>query len=293
MSSGNAAGKQCPRCGSITEELLAVNDSMREALQKAGADAQVPSQICNRCYEDVTLSVSQGLRLRLEKEAREKNKNVMWKNRVNLIKQARNLMAQKSYSEAAVNYEKYLRLLEVVYNVEKGALAPEVFNNSKRSKELTVVASVYWDLLRIYDTSPRYGNRMTTAADKLAKFLPLSPIYPDIIKKAETFAKTANNGEVMRNFLKRVKSGKGPCFIAEAVYHERPWAAELWLLRHFRDEVLLTNFAGRFFVKVYYRYSPPLASFLREQPQLQRFVRHILQKIAYLVEKSLSSSKSL
>lgn len=266
---------------------------MREALLKAGADAQVPSQICNRCYEDVTLSVSQGLRLRLEKEAREKNKNVMWKNRVNLIKQARNLMAQKSYSEAAVNYEKYLRLLEVVYNVEKGALAPEVFNNSKRSKELTVVASVYWDLLRIYDTSPRYGNRMTTAADKLARFLPLSPIYPDIIKKAEAFTKTANNHEIMRGFMKKVKSGKGPCFIAEAVYHERPWAAELWLLRHFRDEVLMPHFAGRIFVKFYYRYSPPLAAFLREQPQLQLFVRHILQKIAHLVEKSLSSSKSL
>lgn len=292
MSSENS-GKQCPRCGSVVEELLAVNDSMREALLKAGADAHVPSQICPRCYEDVTMSVSQGLRLRLEKEAREKNKNVMWKNRVNLIKQARNLMAQKSYSEAAVNYEKYVRLLEVVYNVEKGQLKPEVFSSSKKSKELTVVASVYWDLLRIYDTSPRYGNRMTVAADKLAKFLPLSPIFPDIIKKAEAFAKTANNQEVMRSFLKKVKSGKGPCFIAEAVFHETPWAAELWLLRHFRDEFLLTHPAGRTFVKVYYRYSPPLASFLRSQPLLQKYVRHILKKIAWIVEKSLSSSKSL
>lgn len=289
MSSGNAGGQKCPRCGSITDELLPVNDSMREALQKSGADSSIPSQICSRCYEDVTLSVSQGLRLRLEKEAREKNKNVMWKNRVNLIKQARNLMAQKSYSEAAVNYEKYLRLLEVVYNLEKGALTPEVFNNSKRSKELTVVASVYWDLLRIYDTSPRYGNRMATAADKLARFLPQSPLYPDIIKKAESFAKTANNTEIMRGFMKKVKSGKGPCFIAEAVYHERPWAAELWLLRHFRDEVLLSNSMGRAFVKLYYRYSPPLAAFLRAQPQLQRFVRYILQKVASIVEKSLSS----
>ena len=287
------ASKQCPRCGSITEELLQVNESLREALQKAGADTNIPSQICSRCYEEATLSVSQGMRLRLEKEAREKNKNAMWKNRVNLIKQARNLMEQKNYSEAAVCYEKYIRLLEVVYNVEKGALAPEIFNNSKRSKELTVVASVYWDLIRIYDTSPRYGNRMSTAADKLAKFLPLSQIYPDIIKKAEGFGKTAKNPEVIREFIKKVKSGKGPCFIAEAVYHETPWAAELWLLRHFRDEVLLQNAIGRGFVKLYYQYSPPLASFLRARPFLQKCVRHILKKIALLVEKSLSSSQDL
>ncbi len=293
MSNETAAGKQCPRCGSIVEELLQVNDSMREALQKAGADAHMPTQICARCYEDVTMSVSQGLRLRLEKEAREKNKNNMWKNRVNLIKQARTLMAQKSYSEAAVCYEKYIRLLEVVYNVNKGALEPEVFNNSKRSKELTVVASVYWDLLRIYDTSPRYGNRMATAADKLAKFLPLSPIYPDIIKKAETFVKTAKNAEVVRSFLRKVKSGKGPCFIAEAVYQETPWAAELWLLRHYRDEVLLQNPMGRIFVKTYYRHSPPVASFLRSKPRLQSCVRHILKKITNRVEKSLSSFQSL
>ena len=293
MSSETAAGKQCPRCGSIVEGLLQVNDSMKEALQKAGADAHIPTQICARCYEDVTLSVSQGLRLRLEKEAREKNKNAMWKNRVNLIKQARTLMSQKSYSEAAVCYEKYIRLLEVVYNVDKGALKPEVFNNSKRSKELTVVASVYWDLLRIYDTSSRYGSRMATAADKLALFLPLSPIYPDIIKKAEAYLKTAKNTEVMSGFLKKVKSGKGPCFIAEAAYQETPWAAELWLLRHYRDEVLMQNAIGRKIVKVYYRTSPPIASFLLSKPLLQKYVRHILKKIATRVEKSLSSFQSL
>lgn len=293
MGTETAAGKKCPRCGSIVEELLQVNDSMKEALQKAGADSHIPSQICTSCYENVTMSVSQGLRLRLEKENREKNKNSMWKNRVNLIKQARSLMAQKSYSEAAVNYEKYIRLLEVVYNVEKGQLKPEVFNNSKRSKELTVVASVYWDLLRIYDTSPRYGNRMAIASDKLSKFLPLSPIYPDIVKKAEVFAKTAKNTEVVRDFLKKVKSGKGPCFIATAVYQETPWAAELWLLRHYRDEVLLKKPMGRWFVRHYYRYSPPIASFLREKPLLQKIVRHILKKITDRIEKSLSSFESL
>ena len=47
---------------------------------------------------------------------------------------------KRRISEAAVQYEKYLRVLEVVYNLKKGELSPAVFNNSSRSKELTVIA---------------------------------------------------------------------------------------------------------------------------------------------------------
>ncbi len=143
---------------------------------------------------------------------------MMWKNRVHLIKNARNLMTQKAYSEAAVQYEKYLRVLEVVHGKKKGELAPSIFNNSTRSKELTVVASVYWDLMRIYDTSPRYGDRMASSARKCAEFLPFSTIYPDIVKKAEQFSRSAKNPAVMRQFLKMVKSRRGPCFIADAAF---------------------------------------------------------------------------
>jgi len=115
----------------------------------------------------------------------------MWKNRVNLIKQARTHMTNKSYSQAAC-LRKYLRLIEVVHNIERRTLSPTVFNNSARSKELTVIATVYWDLLRIYDTNSGYGDRMRVAAEKLSQFLPFSPLYPDVIRKAEQFAKSRN-----------------------------------------------------------------------------------------------------
>ncbi len=70
-----------------------------------------------------------------------------------LIKKARMCMSQKLYSEAAMSYEKYLKILDIVFDVKKGdRLKPEAFKDSARTTELTVVASVYWDLLRIYDT---------------------------------------------------------------------------------------------------------------------------------------------
>lgn len=94
----------------------------------------------------------------------------MWKTRVTLVKQGRNAMARKSYSDAAINSEKYLRVLEVVFD-KKSASSPETFKDSARTKEITVVASVLWDLIRIYDMTPRYGDRQKKAAVKLVSFL--------------------------------------------------------------------------------------------------------------------------
>ena len=277
----------CPRCGSENVELAPVDTSLKVALAVTG-ESGVPAMVCANCLADLSSRVSQGLKLRMEKEAREKNKLMLWKSRVNLIKQARNLMIQKAYSEAAVSYEKYLRVLEMVYNLKKGELSPTVFNSSKRSKELTVVASVYWDLVRIYDTSPRYGDRMSQSAVKLAQFLPFSPILPDVVKRAESFARSAKNPAVMRNFLKAVRGAGGRCFIATAVFNDSD-CQEVLTLRQFRDDFLLKSPAGRRFVFWYYDNSPPVADWLQQRVWAKNTLRPLLRLIALAAKKSLNS----
>ncbi len=244
--------------------------------------------VCSGCIAELTSRMSQGLKLRMEKETREKNKLVLWKNRVNLIKQARNLMSQKAYSEAAVTYEKYLRVLEMVYNLKRGELTPAVFNNSKRSKELTVVASVYWDLVRIYDTSPRYGERMGQSAAKLSQFLPFSPIYPDVVRKIEAFSRSAKNPQVVRNLLKMVKGRHARCFIATAVFNNQD-CQEVEALREFRDAVLLPSQTGRAFVIWYYRVSPPIAEWITRRAWARLMLRPPLRLVARISKKSLNS----
>lgn len=278
----------CPSCGKPAEELVPIDTGMKVALTATGLQGSIPTFVCRNCYTDLVGRVSQGMRLRLEKDAREKNKLLLWKSRVNLIRQARGLMDQKSYSEAAVAYEKYLRVLEMVYNLKRGQLSPEVFNNSKRSKELTVVASVYWDLMRIYDTSPRYGDRMTQAARKLAQFLPLSPIFPDVVKKAEAFARTAKNPGVVRSFLKACKVGRAGCFIATAVFQDES-SVELEALRTYRDRVLLLSPGGRRFVMWYYRHSPPIADWIGTRPWARTSLKPVLRLVALVAKKSLNS----
>lgn len=284
--------KQCPSCGSLVEHFVSIEPGMRVALQEAG-QGDVPDAVCGSCYEKLGSNVSQGLKLRMERDVREKNKMVMWKNRVHLIKNARNLMNQKAYSEAAVQYEKYLRVLEMVYSLKKGELSPAVFNNSTRSKELTVIASVYWDLMRIYDTSPRYGERMQESANKLAQFLPFSQIYPDILKKADSFSKSAKNPAVIRNFLRATKGRRGPCFIASAAFADEPYAVELLWLRRWRDEVLRPSAQGRRLIALYYRHSPPFARLIGSSPVASAATRWMMVKIAARLKKSLNSPSRL
>jgi hypothetical protein len=273
----------CPNCGNQTEKTIPVDTAMRVGLSSAGL-GNIPDKVCANCYDGLSGKVSQGVKLRIEAETREKNKMMLWTSRVNLIKQARQLMTQKAYSEAAVAYEKYLRVLEIVYTVKKGELSPDVFNKSRRSKEMTVVTSVYWDLFRIYDTSPRYGERMAHAGQKLTEFLPFTPIFPDIAKKAEAFARTAKNPNVVRNMMKNLKIGKSGCFIATSAF-ESTYAPEVLQLRIFREAVLRKTSIGRKFIVLYYRLSPALAEKLDSFPSLKGAVRLQIRTLCWILRQ--------
>ncbi len=93
-----------------------------------------------------------------------------------------------------------------------------------------------------------------------------------------TFAPTGGGG-----------GGGGGCFIATAAYgsYEAPYVK---ILREFRDEYLLSNSLGSYFVKFYYRVSPPIADFIRESERLRAGVRLLLLPLiafaAFLVKTS-------
>ena len=67
----------------------------------------------------------------------------------------------------------------------------------------------------------------------------------------------------------------GYCFIATAAYGTET-AAELDILRDFRDHVLLKNTLGSQFVEVYYKLSPPVADFIARNDFLRAVVREVL-----------------
>ena len=75
--------------------------------------------------------------------------------------------------------------------------------------------------------------------------------------------------------------GGGGCFIATAAYGSL-LEPQVVLLRRFRDRFLLDNPAGTFFVRQYYRYSPPLADYIARHPMLRAMTRVVLYPLVGL-----------
>lgn len=248
----------CPRCGNNVQQLVPIETGLRLQLQQESGEGSVPEQVCLKCFNDLRAAGSQGAKLRAHAKAKEEHRTKLWGARVNLVKQARRQMQAKQYSDAAVSYEKYIKTIEIVFDAKSGSLTPEHFRNKAHQKELTVLTSVLWDLVCIYDTSPRFGSRIQKASDKLIQFAPFTPIYAAIVKKAQGFERRANNPKVIRKFLKGADARRGFCFIATTVFANQP-APEVAILLRFRREILEPSPFGRVVIAIYYRLSPPLA----------------------------------
>lgn len=78
---------------------------------------------------------------------------------------------------------------------------------------------------------------------------------------------------------------KKDCFIATAAYGTS-MAEEVQILRKFRNEYLLSNPLGRAFVQVYYKISPTVAEFIRENALLRTIVRKTLVPLIWINEKA-------
>ena len=72
------------------------------------------------------------------------------------------------------------------------------------------------------------------------------------------------------------------CFIATAAYGSY-LAPEVFTLRQFRDEYLITNRPGQLFVALYYKYSPSIAEVIAQNEGLKIITRLLLTPIVWAV----------
>ncbi len=82
--------------------------------------------------------------------------------------------------------------------------------------------------------------------------------------------------------------GGGGCFIATAAYGI-PMVEDERILYEFRDRYLLTNRAGRLFVSLYNRVSPPVANFTRDKETLKAIVRAGLKPLVGIARRMTKS----
>jgi len=84
----------------------------------------------------------------------------------------------------------------------------------------------------------------------------------------------------------------GGCFIATAAYGSElePHVATL---RDFRDKHLVTNAPGRWFVRTYYRLSPPVATVIAVDPQWRTAVRAALTPVVLTVVHPIQAAAAM
>ncbi|RKY34430.1 MAG: hypothetical protein DRP78_06565, partial [Candidatus Omnitrophota bacterium] len=82
--------------------------------------------------------------------------------------------------------------------------------------------------------------------------------------------------------VNNTSSSGGNCFIATAAYGT-PMAEEVKTLSRFRDKYLLTNYCGKTFVNLYYKYSPKMANYLRHRNRARSVVRLMLSPLVNLI----------
>ena len=101
----------------------------------------------------------------------------------------------------------------------------------------------------------------------------------------------AEDDEVYLAYLPEEDDGDGDgdedggfpnCFIATACYGS-PRAEEVQVLRNFRDKYLMKNPAGRAFVRLYNKYGPIAADFIRDKETLKKIIRQHLKPIIWLI----------
>lgn len=279
----------CPRCKNNFEELIKIDPGMKLRLQEVGNDSHSLSEACVNCFSELKADITQGAKLIAEENQKEQQRKLLWKNRVGYIKEARERMNVRAFSDAALLYEKYLRALEIVHKIPAGKLDPIIFTEPGKTKELTLLVTVYWDLFRIYDTSDRYADRQKSVADKLLSILPVCTVQSDLLKKAERFVREAKQESKAREFLRdaRIACGASRCFIATASF-DSPRSPEVLILRQFRDQFLKQNKFGRSFIYHYYKQSPKLVPLILKYKVLKLTARAIIKPIASLLALSFN-----
>lgn len=87
-----------------------------------------------------------------------------------------------------------------------------------------------------------------------------------------------------RSFYHDMEQKREGCFIATAAYGT-PMSKEIDVLRKFRDSYLKTRVWGRFFINVYYTFSPPIAGLIGRSVILRKVVRGCIWPFVKVLNK--------
>jgi hypothetical protein len=275
-----AAESGCPHCGVNTTLLHPIEEGMRLRLEKEGTTITVEA-VCTNCFKNLSKQLSHATLMQAEQTIQTNHKKNLWQNRLALIKQAHNHIGRKEHSEAAICFEKYLKILQIIYEKEFSELNANMFGDNP--KEVTVMCSSLWALVEIYDLHAQYKERQEACAVKVGELLPYTNLFANLVKNAAIKTRHGNNPAAYRKLLQAANVKTGNCFIASIAFEDRN-DPTLVTLRQFRSQVLIRTSLGKTFVRSYYRYSPAIANRLQHFSAIKTVLRRVLPVFAKILK---------
>ena len=210
------------------------------------------------------------------------------KDRLKVLKQARDYAAKGDIPKAVQRYSTYLNSLANYYRTTEDKLNPTFFDAEKEISELLLISHTYWDLAKAYDRSPNLQNDSIRCLEQFVKFstgYKYQHINAQMMKKFIK-RKQAHNLKSFQNAYQRIQVESKGCFIATYSFGNQHQVTND--LRSFKSKIVNTPI-GYKFIETYYSISPHFVNFFEKNPRVGNLVnlyilRPILTIIAYMTK---------
>lgn len=203
--------------------------------------------------------------------------------RISIARDGKQFSERKDYAAAIAQYRRFLAITARAQNVEISELRPELFDKSQQTGESLLISSILLDVIKILDKLDNENAKdERIMCQKLFVRFTVGQSFQNFaaesLRKFIVYRKTVRHKTEFWNMYNAVRV-KRFCAVATWAF-DNSQAPEVLRLRRFRDQYLLPNAAGRWFVSVYYRYGSDVADALDQIPGAKPLVRSTLKFFA-------------
>jgi hypothetical protein len=261
-----AGGAKCESCGKSVGYLKQVDSQM----------------VCSDCSRNLKRQKFKERYERSREAAERKVIQQLFQKRIQHAKAGKNHFKKREFKKALQEYHSYLDILGRSLETEKTQIKPDQI---QLPGEQLLLASIFWDMSRMYDRDPRGDEQLKIYIGSFERFslgFPWQRAYKKNIAYYLNWG-APKHKEIFREVGKKYGARADKCVIASVVFHPR--AAETESLRAFRDKHLENNAPGRAMVDFYYGFGPKLIPILRKSSFLQKSIRFLLRLFIQLLRR--------
>ena len=185
-----------------------------------------------------------------------------YKNRLKILKKARDFSHNQEIQKAVDHYSKYLNALALWKGTTENKLSPSHFDKEQDLGELLLISHVYWDMAKAYDRNANLQREVERCLRQFCNFtigFKYQYANAQVVKK---FIKkpVVRNKKAFQTTYERVQIRTKGCYVSSYSFGgDHPVTLHL---RCFRDTFLIENRLGFAVCEFYDRYSPHLVTFL-------------------------------